>query len=204
MQSSNPGGKKSSEGTLSRSPPGGGPGWGCAELLPEELLGLQQGLSPPLLSLLCPQSTQRTSGMGRTRSSGRVSRRGSWTCWRTSEGSGAESLPRGTWHLLQLLLPPPASAAPPRSCFCETASALGSELLKMGPEGFSSCCLPAAGVGLQAGSWHEGSSRLPFSGWFIFPSSQAAVISVRHRGVGVRGGGSSLESSGGCVQVTAG
>lgn len=39
-----------------------------------------------LLSVL--QSMQRTSGMGRTRSSVRASRSGLWTCWRTSEAQG--------------------------------------------------------------------------------------------------------------------
>lgn len=62
-----------------------------------------QSLCPSALSL---QSTQRTSGTGRTRSFGRASRSGSWICWRISEDLETPlCLPTRTWCQFSLLLP---------------------------------------------------------------------------------------------------
>lgn len=59
----------------------------------------------PVLSLSL-QSTRRTSGTGRTRSSGRASRNGSWICWRISEALGEPSVSATrTWRQSSLLLP---------------------------------------------------------------------------------------------------
>lgn len=78
--------------------------------LPLLLLHSEPVLCPSALSL---QSTQRTSGMGRTRSSGRVSRNGSWICWRISEelGDTSVSAHKDLAPVLPPSAPPPASVA---------------------------------------------------------------------------------------------